>query len=129
MLVFRNHLVKGREKDGIVYFDNGLIYYLKNKAVSFYSFGDYKYKTPQSLFVFEDSSLKEIVYPNADIDFSVLIISDRDGYRCILLDKGLANSLFVRLYFFNGKGLKHFKPFTEIKDGDSYIRVFQIIWD
>ena len=61
---------------------------------------------------------------------SVLVnkVSD-DNYHMLLLSRDLANSLFVRLYFLNGLGLRHFKPFIEAGTPGNYIRVFEITWD
>jgi len=58
-----------------------------------------------------------------------LILSDEKNYKTILFDRQLADTLFVRLYFLDGKGLKHFKLFREEKDQEQYIKVFEIIWD
>jgi hypothetical protein len=113
-----------------VFFDGGLIYNLKEKTLYLYSFRDNRYRIPKSLFIFKDNKLKEIAYSNGDLDFSVLLLADREGaYQAIMLDRALANSLFARLYFFGSKGLKHFKPFTEEQDGNNYIKVFEIVWE
>jgi hypothetical protein len=34
----------------------------------------------------------------------------------------------VRLYFFNGMGLRYFTPFIESEEGQEHIRVFNIAW-
>ena len=49
-------------------------------------------------------------------------------YKCILLDRELGMSIFTRLYFLRGKGLKHFIPFIDAEEGNNYIRYFNIIW-
>jgi hypothetical protein len=78
----------------------------------------------------EGDNLKEITYPDNEVSFSALIIKAPDGYRSILLDRKLAKSIFARLYFLNGKGLRHFKPFIEAQEGNNgHIRLFEIIWD
>jgi dolichyl-diphosphooligosaccharide--protein glycosyltransferase len=129
VLKFRSGLIKGKEKDGTVLFDAGLIYSPKEERFYVYSSQEGKYKIPKSLFVFQNDKIKEIVYPDNDLDFSVLMLKTKDGYASILLDRELAKSLFVRLYFLEGVGLKHFQPFTEEKKQDASIRVFKIIWD
>ena len=128
-LSFYNRLVGGRQKDNTVFFDNGLVYNLNDQRASLYSYRDYGYKIPFSLFSEEGGRLKEILYPDSNLDFSVLVLRDKEGYHSILLDRDLAPSLFVRLYFLGGEGLKHFKLFTEDKIGNNSIRVFEIIWE
>jgi len=61
---------------------------------------------------------------------SVLVTkTGQDHYQMLILSRELANSLFVRLYFLNGLGLRNFKPFIEAGDAGNYIRAFEIIWD
>lgn len=127
---FFSRPVKGRKENDLVFFDGGLIYNLKEKTLYLYSPQDNRYKIPKSLFVFKDNKLKETIYPNADLDFSVLFLPDEEGeYQALMLDRALADTLFVRLYFLDGKGLKYFKPFIEEKDGNNYIKVFEIAWN
>jgi len=59
---------------------------------------------------------------------SVLILKEKETYQAIMLNQSLAKSLFTRLYFLNGAGLAHFKPFLEEKDGEGAIKIFEIIW-
>ena len=125
---FNSDLLKIKENRGLALFDNGLVYNPKEQTVYFYSREDNKYKTPKSLFVAENDGLREIVYPNNQINASVLILKKEETYQAIMLNQNLAKSLFTSLYFFNGLGLKHFKPFLEEKDGDGAIKVFEIIW-
>lgn len=128
-LKFYSGWVKGEKKDGLVLFDNSLVYNPNEQNIYLYSFRDGKYKIPKSLFVLKNDELKEIIFPNNDLDFSVLILKAQEEYRVVLLERELANSLLVRLYFLGGAGLKYFKPFIEEKDEDSYIRVFEIMWE
>ena len=129
---FHGRLVKGEEKNNIVLFNNGLVYSPKEQTIYLYALeeGRYgKYRIPRSLFIVRQDKIEEIGFANNDLDFSVLMFKNQEGYQAILLDRQLANSLFVRLYFLGGAGLKHFKPFIEEKDGEDYIRVFEIAWD
>jgi len=120
---------KGLKKGEVILFDNGLVYDLRKKEVFLYSSKHRKYRIPRSLFTFENGSLKETVYPAYDLDLSVLMLKDKDDYQAILLNTQLAKSIFVRLYFLNGVGLKHFKPFIEERIGSDYIRSFEINWE
>ncbi|MFH1888507.1 MAG: STT3 domain-containing protein [Candidatus Omnitrophota bacterium] len=122
-VVFHGEPASGRVEDGEVFFANGFIYNLKNKTIRS-SAG----KVPYSLFVLQGSKFVEIAYPNANTKFSALVFKADNGYKCIFLDRELAKSMFVRLYFFNGLGLKHFSPLLDSEEGGNYIRVFNINW-
>ncbi|MDI6758506.1 MAG: STT3 domain-containing protein [Candidatus Omnitrophota bacterium] len=141
-LSFRSPLIKGQKINDTVLFDNGLIYNPKEKTIYLHSFQENRYQTPRSLFIHSlypkagqsfistEAGIEEILYPKADLGFSVLILIDsKEEYHAVLLDRDLANSLFVRLYFLNGAGLKYFKPFTEEKTPEGNIRIFEIAWE
>ncbi|MFA4888568.1 MAG: STT3 domain-containing protein [Candidatus Omnitrophota bacterium] len=129
-LKFHTDLVTGQKKsDDLVLFDNGYVYSPKSRDIYLYSCRNTRFKIPQSLFIFNQTKLDEVKYAKNDLDWSALIINNSTNYEAMLLDRDLAESLFTRLYFFNGQGLKHFKPLIEEKDGDNYIRVFEIVWD
>ena len=125
-LSFKSDLLKSQEKDGIVLFDNGLVYLPKEKSV--YLYINNFYKRPKSLFIFEQGILKETVYPDGALGFSALIFKIEQVYYALMLDRELARSIFVRLYFLNGAGLKYFKPFIQEQTESKYIRVFEIDW-
>jgi len=122
-LMFYTALSNGVEKEGTVYFDNGFMYNLKEQKVR-----SNTGQIPRSFFVLQGDDMVEIRCENANIPASALIAKVKDTYKCILLDRELGKSLFVRLYFFNGQGLKHFIPFIDADEGNSYIRVFFISW-
>lgn len=126
---FHSGLVKGQEQNDIVLFDNGFVYRPKQQIIYVYSPSDKKYKIPKSIFVLKKDKIEEITCPGGNLDYSVLVIKNKEDYQAILLDRRLANSLFSRLYFLNGIGLKHFKPFIEKKDEDTRVKIFEIIWD
>lgn len=126
---FYGGIAEGQRKNDSILFDNGLVYNPKEQAAFLYSPEERKYKTPISLFVPENSALKKFAYQAPDLDFSVLILKQGENYKTISLNPSFAQSLFVRLYFLRGAGLKHFKPFIEEEARDGYIRVFEIIWD
>ena len=125
-LSFKSKLSKSQEKDGIVLFDNGLMYLPKEKSA--YLYINNSYQRPKSLFIFNQGILGEIVYPGDTLDFSTLIFKMEQDYYALMLDRELARSIFVRLYFLNGAGLKYFKPFIQEQAESKYIRVFEIDW-
>jgi len=128
-VIFKGDLVRGYPQNNTILFDNGMIYKPWQQRVYLYASYERKYKVPKSLFIFSRARLREISYPGSDLDFSVLILQDKDEYYAVILDRELAKSLLVRLYFFNARGLKHFKPYLENQQQGRTIRVFRINWN
>jgi len=122
-LQFYGGLASGREKEGVIFFENGCVYDPKEQTLAL-SNG----QIPRSLFVLEGDAFVERPLANANAPFSALVYNIDNTYKCIVLDRELANSLFVRLYCLRGKGLKHFLPFIDAEDANNYIRVFNIAW-
>ena len=124
-LQFYSPLANGTKKDDTVFFENGYIYKSKEKTI--YSKDGH---IPRSLFIFEDNNVKEIVYENPNVIYSVLVseAGEKDRYNCILLDRELGKSLFSRLYFFKGKGLKHFQSSIDAEEENKFIRIYNITW-
>jgi dolichyl-diphosphooligosaccharide--protein glycosyltransferase len=128
-LSIQSRMLKGEEADGIVLFEKGFVFRPKEERVYLYSPRLERFRIPKSLLILEDNHLKKVVYPHGDFASSLLIFKDQEGYKAVLLDTPLADSLFVRLYFLQGAGLKHFKPFLEERSQDGYIRVFEVVWE
>jgi len=85
---------------------------------------------PTSLFYLQGEEIIEKKIPQATLPYSV-ILTQKDGrYQAVLADQPLANSLLMKLYFFEGKGLKNFHLFS--KDADltkrTEILVFEVDW-
>jgi len=54
-----------------------------------------------------------------------------DGqYAARLMDRSLANSLIMKLYYFDGHGLKYFQPLILSRDltGRTQIKIFKVIY-
>lgn len=85
---------------------------------------------PYSIFYLEDGKVLEKKFNNAGLNFSVLLLADGRHYSTVLLDRRLAQSLLIRLYFFKGIGLKYFEPFEEETDltQRTHIQIFEINW-
>jgi hypothetical protein len=69
------------------------------------------------------------MFHDANVSFSVFILENEEGYWCLQLDRPVARSLFVRLYFLNGRGMKYFVPLTKTQEGPRFVKVFQVVWD
>ncbi|MCX5701421.1 MAG: hypothetical protein NTW64_00340 [Candidatus Omnitrophica bacterium] len=126
---FYSGVGNGEERNGIVFFDNGIVYDIKRQSVYVYSSQERRYAIPKSLFMLNQDKLEEIPYSNNNIDFSVLIFKTQEVYQSILLDQELASSLLVRLFFMGGRGLEKFKPFIEENNSGQRIMVFEVSWD
>jgi hypothetical protein len=79
--------------------------------------------------VAKGDTFMENVYTNANLNFSALVIEREGYYNLLLLDRELAKSMFVRMYYLGGKGLRHFQSFIDAtQQNDEHIRVFRIFW-
>lgn len=86
---------------------------------------------PQSIFYVDGGKVVEQVFDKPVLSYSVILYHDGTKYYAVLLDRYLANSLIMRLYYFGDTGMKYFKTFTEESDlgKRTDIRVFSIDWD
>lgn len=126
---FYTGLLKGQDKGEVALFEKGLVYIPHKGEIYAYSQEGGDFLKPQSLFILKDGELQETIFSRSQLEYSILVLPAKEGYQAIKLSPALAKSLFVRLYFLNAAGLRHFKPFLEEKTGEGYIRVFEIIWD
>ena len=121
---FYSALVRGQRNGDTVTFANGFIYNIDQQTI--YTNG---HQIPRSLFVAKDDTFVENVYTNANLIFSALVIEREGYYDLLLLDRELARSMFVRLYYMGGRGLRHFRNFIDALEQDNeHIRVFKILW-
>ncbi len=58
---------------------------------------------------FERTNFKEIGFA-----YEILLYKDETGYKTIVLDPLLTESMFTRLFFLDGEGLKNFKKMNEV---------------
>jgi len=115
---------EGIFNDGKVFFNNGFVYDPQNNTLTSNSG-----QVPRSFFVFKDDKFQETVNSSPNMRFSVFIIQEADNkYSCFLADRELGNSLFTKLYFLKGKGIKHFIPLVIAQEGNNYILVYNIAW-
>lgn len=69
---------------------------VKPKAISYMLNGEYKYKE----------------YSGNTMDIGAALFPTKGGYGSIVMSPELTNSMFTRMYFFNGAGLKRFKQLS-----------------
>jgi len=86
---------------------------------------------PHSLFYVDQDKVIEKKLIGSDLSYSVLLYKKDGRLAAVLLDRELAQSLLVRLYFFEGTGLKYIKPLTRESDltGRTQISVFEVDWE
>ena len=72
--------------------------------------------------------LKE--YSGNNDQISAALIPSGDSFNSILMDPRLAGSMFTRLFFFDGHGLKHFKLFSDKRQATGgRIQVWKVDWE
>jgi len=119
-----------RREGNTLYFDNGFTVDLSNYNTLCYNPVLGKWQKPKSIFYSAGEEISEKALDKGEADYSVLLINEGESYKLIALDAKLAKSMLARLYYFKGKGLKHFKLFLEqdLKD-QGKILVYKISWD
>jgi len=85
---------------------------------------------PYSVFYLKDGAIQEHVNPDGDLKYSVVLYQEDGQYAVRLMDHDLANSMLIKLYYFDGAGLKYFKPLVLSHDltGRTRIKVFKVIY-
>ncbi|MDD5005213.1 MAG: STT3 domain-containing protein [Candidatus Omnitrophica bacterium] len=121
---------KFKKQDNLLLFDNGLVLDLSNYNAYILRGHDTDIGVPYSVIYMKAGVLEEKVLEGSNSEYSVLIFKgDGDAYKNIFLSKDLAKSIFSRMYFFKGEGLKYFKSVSAEKtpEGD-FIYVYKIEW-
>lgn len=79
----------------------------------------------------EDGTYKETRYNGSTVNIAALVYPTGPGtYRSILASPELINSIFVRMYFLEGHGLKYFKEFnrqSQLTGGQ--IITYKVAWN
>lgn len=75
-------------------------------------------------FSLENGELKYLTFPNATDTIDGLLWVDPSYRMAIFMDPVIKDSLFVRLFFWNGQGLKHFEP----KYSNPEVRLYKVIF-
>ena len=117
-------------KDDLVIFENGISCDV-GEMLCHVDSPEFGKGTPSFIFYADETDFHEKRIENANLGYGILLDRRGDFYNAIVLDARLGRSLLFRLYFFDGKGLKYFKPFFKESDltGRTQIKVFEIDWD
>ncbi|MCK4669678.1 MAG: peptidylprolyl isomerase [Nanoarchaeota archaeon] len=88
-------------------------------------------QTPHSIVLMDSEGTKEYEIENATFGFSIVLGPDSDGnFQSLLTDPLHANSMFLRLFFTGGHGMKYFdlvKHTVTVTGLDIY--VYKIDWE
>ena len=109
--------------------NNGLIVNLKDLSAKIKAQGGEA--VPNSLvFIDANKTLQEKEFSNSKISVSAVLIPAQNGFKSVLCDPLQAKSLFTRLFFMAGYGLKHFELFdTQMQPTGEMIYVWKINWE
>ncbi|OGX06701.1 MAG: hypothetical protein A2Z88_09490 [Omnitrophica WOR_2 bacterium GWA2_47_8] len=119
----------GQKEPTIIFEQNVQINLLtKDTVIASQQFGK---GIPLSIFYLENNQIVERKLSNSNLPYSVILFKEENDYKTVLLDRVLAQSLLMRMYFFPEAGLKYFKLFTEESDltHRTKIFVYQLDWD
>jgi len=76
---------------------------------------------PRSIVYVTDKGIEEKSFQGEGPDLSIVLIPDKGNYNLLLADPPLASSLFTRLFFLEGHGLKCFSKFNDEFQGGRII--------
>jgi hypothetical protein len=111
-------------------FDQNLRINLKTKECRIES-EKYGKGIPFSVLYSDGKTVLEQEQAGATLPYSIVLFSEDERNSAILLDRNLAHSMMVRLFYLGGRGLKYFEPFSRAADSTkrTEILVYKINWD
>ena len=85
---------------------------------------------PYSILYLKGNTIVEHINPQGNLNYSVVLYQEDGQYAARLMDRTLANSLIIKLYYFDGHGLQYFKPLVLSHDltGRTRIKVFKVLY-
>lgn len=91
---------------------------------------DDKKAYPNSIVYVDGTSVKEKEFEGDKIGFSVILIPNNGEYQIVLSSPQLANSMFTRMFYYEGHGLEYFEPFVEKQQiNGGMIYVYKVNWE
>jgi len=86
--------------------------------------------SPASLVYMSNSGVEEKKFEGRTIPISAVLIPAQNGYYGMLADPNIANSMFTRMFFLNGYGLKHFELLTQKSSPvGTQVYVWKVKWN
>jgi len=129
------------EDENLIIFDNGIVfdkktfktYFNDNFSSQMINPGDLvtlgNLIAPGNLIIATNEGITENVNKEGDARYTVFLEkTENSKYTASLLDSAFARSLLFKLYFLEGRSLKHFKLVTNEKKNATNIYLYKIIW-
>ena len=92
--------------------------------------GTNKNLVPNSLVYIVGNETIEKEMDGEKVGFSVLLIPNGNSPQVLFADPLLVNSMFTKMFYLQGHGLKHFKPFSEKRQiNGQNIFTYKVDWD
>jgi dolichyl-diphosphooligosaccharide--protein glycosyltransferase len=111
----------GRDERGIEHYY--LLYEKNGTIIPMYQVGNQFIKIRKITF-YLNGSLYNIEYSDADIEGTLLAFSGFQGV--VYIPKELENSLFTRMFFYNGHGLENFEF---VRDWGGEVKLFKVLFN
>ncbi len=124
---------KGGDGSMIVVCQSGLVFNYSNYDAYFMTAQGIK--RPKSISFIDNSgnfavrSFNESVFEANGRIIGAALVPEGNSFKAVVMDNALVPSIFTRLFYFEGKGLKHFKEFYKTRDvtGQKII-VWNVSW-
>ena len=116
------------ENDKIIVCGNGVRHNISNGQTIITN--DQGASTPPAMVMITEKGFDETQYNNSNIGAGVLLYQNSPTeYQSVLASPQMLKSMFVRMYFLQGHGLKHFKEFNrqQLLTGGEVI-VYKVDW-
>ena len=129
--LYSENLSQLLNKDNTLVFQEGITVSLKDLSCRILG-GKFGEGIPKFLFYLNGDEFAMKDFSDGNLNLSVLLQKVApDRYNSLVMDNRLARSVLMRLYYFQGKGLRYFKPFVEENDltGRTRICVYRVDWE
>ncbi|MDD4202207.1 MAG: STT3 domain-containing protein [Candidatus Omnitrophica bacterium] len=113
-----------------IYFSNGLILDTSNMTFTFSGKKKGFERTVKKLIYLKNDEIIEKSF-NQNGKISILLFQNEKGNGNIIAENSIIESLLFKLYFFQGRGLTHFKlvKHSISRDKNTDIYLFEILWN
>jgi len=127
---FSGALIPLRENEKIVLFEDGVVLNKETMDVRIKS-QKYGEGTPYSLIYLKDEKPFEKILSNPSLSYSLIYTKVGKESTCLLMDRRLALSLIMQLYYFKGKGIDYFTPVILERNltKRTELSVYKVEWD
>ncbi|HTY44971.1 MAG TPA: STT3 domain-containing protein [Patescibacteria group bacterium] len=113
----------------IILFDNGIVVDREKTAAYFRDETTGSWITAGKVIWATEKTLKETINSQGNADYAVLFFQEADNYKATLCTAPLTETLFFKLYFLQGRGLKYFQlDARQQEPGHTTIYLYKINW-